>query len=104
MTETVLTVVTAVVPAGSEDELQTTFRLVTEELPPDVLQTFLVRGEANEWSVISVWRSRADLERYLGSVETQGSVELFRTAGGDPTVSRFDVLHERHQYPSESSD
>jgi hypothetical protein len=100
VTETVLTVVTATVPAGSEDELQTTFRLVTDDLPPEVLQTFLVRGEANDWSVISVWRSRADLDQYLDSVETQGSVELFRTAGGDPTVSRFDVLQERHQNPT----
>jgi hypothetical protein len=92
-----MTVVTAIVPASSEDELLATFRLVTEELPPEVLQTFLVRGDANDWTVTSVWRSREHLEEHLRSGETLDSIQLLRIAGGDPTYTRFDVCYERHQ-------
>ena len=97
-----MTMVTATVPPGSENEVLATFRLVTHELPSEVVQTFLLRGEANDWSVASVWRSRAHLEQYLRHVDTQGAIELLRTAGGNPRRATFDVLHESHQTSSMS--
>lgn len=101
MDEPVLTMVTATVPPGSEAEILATFRLVTTDLPPEVLHTFLLRGEANEWSVASLWRGREQHEHYLGSVETQGAIELFRIAGGDPRVTTFDVVHQS-SHPTDS--
>lgn len=99
MDEPVLTMVTATVPPGSEAELLATYRSVTSMLPPELLQTFLLRGDANEWSIASVWRSREQLEQYRRSVKIQPAIEMLRAAGGDPRIFTFDVVHQIRPTP-----
>jgi heme-degrading monooxygenase HmoA len=100
----VLTVVTATIPPESQEEVLSTYRLVTSAatIPPAVLNTQLLRGEDDEWSIVTKWRSREHLEQYHRSVETQGAIELFRAAGGDPRVTTFDVLHETPEMPDQT--
>jgi heme-degrading monooxygenase HmoA len=99
MDEPVLTMVTATVPPGSVAKLLATYRSVTSVLPPELLQTFLLRGEANEWSIASVWRSREQLEQYRRSVKTQPAIEMLHAAGGDPSIIAFDVVHQIRNVP-----
>jgi hypothetical protein len=99
MDEPVLTMVKATVPPESVAKLIATYRSATSVLPSELLQTFLLRGEANEWSIVSMWRSREQLEQYRRSVKTQPAIEMFHAAGGDPSILTFDVVHQMRSSP-----
>ena len=64
-------------PAGSEKGVTEAYRAATAKLPHMVINTALVRGEANEWQIITLWRSRAQLEEYRRSVDTPAAVAIF---------------------------
>jgi hypothetical protein len=82
------------VPPDSEKRVTEAYRAATAKLPHMVINTALVRGEANEWQIITLWRSRAQLEEYRRSVDTPAAVAIFRKAGVEPTVALFDVVHD----------
>ena len=94
MTGHVLSVTSATVPAESEAAIVEAFRAVTSQLPHMVLHTSLVRGEANEWRIVTLWRSRDQLEEYRRSVQTPAAIKIFQDAGARPTVAVLDVVHE----------
>lgn len=76
------------------DELVAGYREATADLPAEVLhQTFLLKGDDNEWRIVTQWRSHAHLEAYRRSVDTPVAVALFRRAGAEPTVTEFEVIH-----------
>ncbi|HCT77065.1 MAG TPA: hypothetical protein DGT23_10840 [Micromonosporaceae bacterium] len=94
MTEHVLSVTSATVPPESEAAVVAAYRTATEALPHMVLRTFLAKGEANEWRITTLWRSREQLEAYRRSVPTTAAVKIFKDVGAEPTVAIFDVVHE----------
>lgn len=94
MTGQVLSVTSATVPPESEPAVTEAYRAVTTRLPHMVLHTVLVRGEANEWRIITLWRSREQLEEYRRSVGTPAAVKIFQDAGAEPTVTVLDVVHQ----------
>lgn len=61
-------------------------------LPGERRQTSLLRGDGDVWRLVTVWRSREDLEDYLASVEEPFARRLFREAGGMPEVEIFEVV------------
>jgi hypothetical protein len=90
----VLSVTSATLPAGAEARVTEAYRQATAKLPHMVITTALARGEAGEWRIVTVWRSREQLEEYRRSVDTPAAVVIFREAGVEPTVAVYDVVHE----------
>lgn len=64
----------------------------SQPLPPPIVESYLVRGvDNNTWRIITVWRSREEVEDYRASVETPGGVLMFRAAGAEPSLTVWEV-------------
>ncbi|GAA4683193.1 hypothetical protein Prum_066710 [Phytohabitans rumicis] len=83
----------ATLPSGAEAPVTEAYRQATATLPHMVIHTALVRGEGNEWRIVTLWRSREQWEEYRRSVDTPAAVKIFRDAGAEPVVAVFDVVH-----------
>lgn len=60
----------------------------SDDLPDFILGTMLVSEVgSNRWRVVTLWRSMADLEAYLQSVDTPAAKQAFLAAGAEPSVS-----------------
>lgn len=94
MSEHVLSITSAAVSPDSAPAVIAAYRDVTSRLPSAVLHTALVQGDANDWRIVTLWRSRAQLEEYRRRVGTAAAIKIFRDAGAEPTVAEFDVVHE----------
>jgi len=94
VTEHVLSITSATVPPEAEAAVTGAYRDVTSKLPHAVLHTVLVKGDANDWRIITLWRSREQLDEYRRQVGTPAAVKIFQDAGGRPTVEILDVAHE----------
>jgi hypothetical protein len=90
----VLSITSAAVPPDSAPAVIEAYRLVTSQLPAAVVHTALVQGDANDWRIVTLWRSREQLEEYRRRVGTAAAIKIFRDAGAEPTVAVFDVVHE----------
>ena len=90
----VITEVEAIVPSTRWDELNATYRSMTEQLGPQLLQTYLLQDTEDPmlWRVTTVWRSKEALDEYRRSVETPGAFILFRSVGVEPKRMIFEVV------------
>jgi hypothetical protein len=93
MTGFVLSITSAAVAPESTGALTEAYRDVTSKLPHSVLNTVLVRGDAEDWRIITLWRSREQLQEYRREVGTPAGVKIFREVGAEPEVVEFDVVH-----------
>jgi hypothetical protein len=93
MTGLVVSITSAAVAPESATALAEAYREVTAKLPHSVLQTVLVRGAADDWRIITLWRSREQLHEYRRKVGTSAAVKIFRDVGAEPTVTELDVVH-----------
>lgn len=93
MTAPVLSVTAAVVAPEFATAVIEAYRTATASLPHMVLQTVLARGEADQWRIVTLWRSRDQMEEYRRSVDVSAAVKIFRDAGAEPTVTVYDVVH-----------
>ncbi|MDT0349438.1 antibiotic biosynthesis monooxygenase [Pseudonocardia charpentierae] len=61
---------------------------------PERRHTSLFRGEDNLVRIVTVWRSREDLERYLSCVDRRRgfAVALLEGAGGTPVVDVLELV------------
>lgn len=89
----VLTILEASVSPEHWADFQMDFRQRTEELPPQMIRTYLLQDvkEPTLWKIVSVWRSREALDEMRNSGETPTGVLMFRSAGAEPKLSIFDV-------------
>lgn len=88
----VVTVLEAHVAAENRAELEREYGALTDELPPFILETFLLHEvDSDVWRIVTVWRSRQELEDYRASVETPGGVGILRAVGAEPTLTVFEV-------------
>jgi heme-degrading monooxygenase HmoA len=94
MSEHLLSITSATVPPDSAPAVIEAYRGVTSQLSAAVLHTALVHGDANDWRIVTLWRSREQLEEYRRRVGTAAAIKIFRDAGAEPTVAEFDVVHE----------
>ena len=94
----VVTMLEATVAADKEEDLVREFSGLTGGLPPFIIETFLLRAaDSGLWRIVSVWRSREDLESYRATVQTPAGVRVFRAAGAEPTLTVFEVAtHAAH--------
>lgn len=89
----VITILEAHVEANRWSDFENDFRERTKELPPQMVQTFLLQDVSDKtlWRIISVWKSREALEEMRNSGEIPTGVIMFRSAGADPKLSIFNV-------------
>lgn len=89
----VITILEAHVEAERWSDFQNGFKERTNQLPPQMLQTFLLQDTADKtlWRIVSVWKSREALEEMRNSGETPTGVIMFRSAGAEPKLSIFNV-------------
>ena len=94
----VMTLLEARVPPDRWASLEASYASATEQLPSQMLETFLVQSatDAELWRVVSVWRNRDAMEEYRRSVATPGGVLIFRAAGVEPTLALFEVIATVH--------
>jgi hypothetical protein len=84
-----VTMVEGVVPPERVAELLEAFP--TGEPPPYILATTLARESGSDrWRVVTMWRSREELEEYIASVETPAAMAAFRAAGVEPEVTMWE--------------
>ena len=93
MTGLVLSITSPTVPPESAAALTEAYREVTAKMPHSVLQTVLAKGDADDWRIITLWRSREQMLEYRRKVGTSAAVKIFRDLHAEPTVTELDVAH-----------
>jgi heme-degrading monooxygenase HmoA len=92
---TVLSLVSARIPAERRAEVVDTYRHTVEaDLPRAIRQTFLLASDDGTVAVATVWRSREALDTVRSSPEEPFARRLLREAGGEPEARFFDVVVE----------
>jgi len=89
----IITILEAHVDAKNWSDFQNDFKARTAQLPPQMIQTFLLQDTADQslWRIVSVWKSREALDEMRNSGETPTGVLMFRNAGAEPKLSIFNV-------------
>lgn len=88
----VVTMLEASVQADREKALTDAYASISGDLPPAIVETLLLHAVGSDaWRIVTVWRSRQDLDDYRASVETPAGVLVFRAADAEPTLTMFDV-------------
>jgi hypothetical protein len=89
----VMTVLEAEVAESNWPKLEAAYAERTRQLPPGLVQTFLVQSTAERplWRILSVWEGRQALEEMRSSGETPGGILIFRAAGAEPRLTAFRV-------------
>jgi heme-degrading monooxygenase HmoA len=94
----VMTVLEAEVAPDRVEELERIYRETASELPPGIVETFLVRNSRAPlvFRIVTVWASWAALNAVRTSGETPRGVQMFQAVGAGPDLSVFDVVtHQR---------
>lgn len=74
------------------------YRKVGEELPPFILETFLLHTAGSElWRIVTVWESRKALEEYRATVDMPEGIRMFKAAGVEPSLKVFEVAAHASQ-------
>jgi hypothetical protein len=59
---------------------------------PERQHTSLLRAEGGLMRIVTVWRSRHHLDRYLAGVDKPFAVSLLENAGGETTVDVLELV------------
>ena len=90
MAKAVVTAVEGVVPADRVSDLLDTFP--AGDLPPFILATTLAKDAGSDrWRVVTIWRSREELDEYVASVDTPAALAAFRAAGVEPELTIWEA-------------
>ena len=93
----VLTVLEARVPADRVPDLLRAFEETrTSEVAPFIVRSFLLRSDQDldVWRIMTVFRSREELDAMRASGQTPRGVAMFRAAGVEPTFSLFNIADQ----------
>jgi heme-degrading monooxygenase HmoA len=88
----VVTMVSARIAPERVPEMTGLFSEAVRAGMPERRQTSLLKGDGDIWRVVTVWRSREDLDAYLASAQEPFALRLLRAAGGTPEVDVFEVV------------
>ena len=90
MAGAIVTAVEGVVPAKRVSDLLDTFP--AGDLPPFILATSLAKEVGSDrWRVVTIWRSRQELDAYVASVDTPAALAAFRAAGVEPELTFWEA-------------
>lgn len=99
--EMVMTVLEAEVSREGWADLTHAFAAASGgDLPVQLVSTSLAQDAAEpaRWRIVTLWRSRSDLDAYRKATAIPGGVLMFRAAGAEPALSVFTVVdHYAHQ-------
>ena len=76
-------------------ELQNAYLQVDKaSLPNGLLNSHLAQDQSNPklWRILTVWKSKEDMEAYRKSVETPAWFLVFRSVGAEPKLSISDIM------------
>jgi hypothetical protein len=93
----VLTILEARVATDRVGDLRRAFEATrTAPIPPFILRSFLVQStqDPDVWRILTLFRSREDLDAMRASGETPRGVAMFREAGAEPALSLFDLADQ----------
>lgn len=96
----VVTMVEGEIEPSREADLLAAYRAtIAGGLGEQLIETFLLHEDGSpRWRIVTVWRSRADLEELRGSGVTPPAMMIFRAAGVDqPRLSIFEVAEQASQ-------
>lgn len=94
----IVTMLEARVPENGAPVLVDEYGSRTGELPPPIVETFLLHTAGSDlWRIVTVWRDRDALDEYRQSVDTPGGVLMFRAAGVEPSLTVFEVAGHASQ-------
>ena len=95
----VLTVLEANVAPDRIADLEQAYKEGASELPPDIIETFLVRdsNEPTLFRIITLWKSWEALHGVRSSGVKPKGVQMFEAAGATPELSILDVVVRRSQ-------
>ena len=90
----VMTVLEARVPADRLGEVERVFREGTAGLPPEIVETYLVRDTKDPalFRLTTVWRSMDDLAKMRRPGVKPKGVQMFEAVGATPALSVFEVV------------
>jgi heme-degrading monooxygenase HmoA len=88
----IVTMVSAHVPADRAAELSARFTAAVRAGLPERRHTSLLRGDHGVWCIMTFWESRHRLEAYLASTEEPFARRLLREVGGVPEVETFELV------------
>lgn len=93
----VITVLEAQVAHDRVSDLERAYREATSQIPPDIVETFLVRdaADATVFRIMTVWVSREALEKMRVSGAKPKGVQIFEAAGATPKLLVLDVVVHR---------
>lgn len=86
MAEEILTEVSARVPDTSGSVAAEFGLLLEAPLPDGLLRTELLRGDDDEWRILSLWRNQAALDAMRSGPEPPAAPALFKRLGGEPVL------------------
>jgi quinol monooxygenase YgiN len=90
----VVTMLEAEVAHERVGDLERAFIAGALAVPPEIVDTFLVRDEQDEtlFRIITIWVSREALDAMRASGEKPKGVQMFEAAGARPTLVILDVV------------
>jgi hypothetical protein len=91
MPEIVTMVSAHIVPARIPQVIDR-FAAAVREGMPERRHTSLLRGDGDLLRIVTVWRSREDLDHYLTTTDRPFAVSLLEAAGGAPVVEILEVV------------
>jgi len=93
----VMTVLRARVAPDRVEDLERVYREGVAKLPPDIVETFLVRDshDPSLFCIITLWVSAEALARMRASTEKPRGIQMFEAAGAKPDIEIFDVVTHR---------
>lgn len=90
----VMTVLEAQVPQNRIDDVRKVFEEGTAELPPSIVETYLVQDTTQPtlFRLNTIWRSMEDLQKMRSSGEKPKGVQMFEAVGAKPMLMVFEVI------------
>jgi quinol monooxygenase YgiN len=88
----VMTMVSAHIAPERVDDVISQFGAAVRTGMPEHRHVSLLRGNGNLIRIVTVWRNRDDLERYLTTTDRPFAVTLLKNAGGEPVVDVLEVV------------
>jgi len=76
--------------------------MIDGNLPPEIVATMLLRN-GDEMNIVTTWASADDLQALIASGSEPFARRVIREAGGEPTVTVFEVLARFPTLAPESS-
>lgn len=95
----VMTVLEAHVPTARLAEVEKVFREGMASLPPEIVESFLVRDTKDDtlFRLTTIWRSMEDLQVMRASGVKPKGVQMFESVGATPTLSIWGISVHSHR-------